>query len=377
MTIVSEGERTATRRTHEGRRLRVLHVILSVGETNSQYNEHCLPLIGSRDLSICTYFKSNLEVPPQITVHPGDDTLRGFFRALGAALAASEYDVIHVHAPPTGALVMAAMARWSRRDLWRKTVYTVHDSFYDYRPRSKLLMIPVFAGFKRIVYCGEAASESYPVLWRWLAGSRARVVRNGADLDRVERVIAGRSRRRDDGLFRILSVGRLETVKDPWTLLAAFRKRADERSRLVLVGTGSLENELADAIRRDGLSEQVELAGLVARDDVFRRALDSDLFVSASLGEGLPVGVIEAMAVGCPVVLSDIPPHRELAAGVDFIPFVRPGDADGLSREITRFHDMSAHDREAIGRRCRDLSRARFDLRQMHAGYEATYRELS
>lgn len=371
----SETERVATRRGHEARRLRVLHVIITLGETNSQYNEHCLPLVGIRDLSISTYFTPQIDAPPEIDVYPGDGTLRGFFRALSAALAEDLYDVVHVHAPTTGALLLAGFARWSRRGFWRKLVYTVHDSFYDYKLRNKLLMLPVFVGYRRVVFCSRAAYESYPALWKLLARGRSRVIPNGADLERVERVSAGRSRRGDDGLFRVLSVGRLESVKDPLTLLSAFGRAPDD-SRLTFVGTGSLAAELSSAIRIAGLEDRVETTGLVPRDEVYRRCVDSDLFVSASHGEGLPVGVIEAMATGCPVVLSDIPPHRELAEGVDFVPFVRPGDSDGLAREIVRFHDMSKDEREPIGRRCRELVHERFGLQAMHAAYDATYREI-
>jgi len=45
------------------RRLKVLHLILMLGKTNGQYNEHCLPLIGERDLSIGTYFVPRLTPP--------------------------------------------------------------------------------------------------------------------------------------------------------------------------------------------------------------------------------------------------------------------------------------------------------------------------
>lgn len=373
---LTEIERVQTARGSDERRLRVLHVILTVGETNSQYNEHCLPSIGSRDLAICTYFKPQLVPPSEIPMYPGDDTLRGFFRALDAALAAGEYDAVHAHAPPSGALLLAALARWSRRGLWRKLVYTVHDSYYDYPLRNKLLMLPVFASFRRVVFCGRAACDSYPALWKRLAGNRSRVVQNGADLDRVGRVTSGHVRRGEDGLFRILSVARVESVKDPWTLVSAFRRIGDDRSRMTFVGTGSLEAELGAAIRSAGLEDRVELTGLVPRDEVFLRCVDSDLFVSASLGEGLPVGVIEAMAAGCPVVLSDIPPHREVADGVDFVPFVLPGDSEGFAREILRFRDMHPDERMAIGQACRDLVYSRFGLSTMHAGYDATYREI-
>ena len=85
---------------------------------------------------------------------------------------------------------------------------------------------------------------------------------------------------------------------------------------------------------------------------------------------------MEAMATGCPVVLSDIPPHRELAEGADFIPFVRPGDTDAFAREIDRFRSMSTEERAAIGLKGRDLVRARFGLATMHAGLENVYREI-
>jgi glycosyltransferase involved in cell wall biosynthesis len=83
------------------------------------------------------------------------------------------------------------------------------------------------------------------------------------------------------------------------------------------------------------------------------------------------------MATECPVVLSDIPPHREVADGADFVPFVRLGDSDGFAREIDRFRRMSPEARADIGRRCRELVRSRFDLATMHAALEKVYRALA
>ena len=357
------------------RRIRVLHVIFLVGETNSQYNEHCLPLVGRRDLSICAYAEPSVEPPKAITVFAGDGTLRGFFRATRSALDASEYDVIHVHAPPTAVLLLLAIAAHPRRrKLLRSLVYTVHDSFYDYKVRDRLLMLPIFAVSRRTVFCGQAAQESYPAPWRAIARGRGRVVPNAADLERVRRAIADVSVR--DGAFGIVSVGRLEQVKDPMTLLEAFRSADDGASRLEIVGVGRLEARLRREIHASRLEDRVELTGLIPRDEVFVRCANADLFVSPSRGEGLPVGVIEAMASGCPVVLSDIPPHREVAEGADFIPLVPVGDAALFAREIGRFQRMRSEERRVIGSKCRELALARFGLERMHAGYDAVYREL-
>lgn len=377
MTASGENGHTGAERAPIDRPLRVLHLILVLGETNAQFNEHCLPSMHTRELSICTYFRPQLNAPPEIEVFAGDDTLRGFFRALNAALASKEFDIIHAHAPHTGTLLTAALtARPSRWRLRRKLVYTVHDSFYDYKLRNKMLMLPPLAAWPRVVFCGHAAHDSYPASWKRLVGRRRRVVQNAADLDRVQSAISGLPQARNGSTFQIVSVGRLEKVKDPMTLLAAFRQVGDEHSRLTLVGAGSLATELAREIQATRLEDRVELTGLIQRNEVFARCARSDLFVSASHGEGLPVGVIEAMATGCPVVLSDIPPHREVGEGVDFIPFVRPGRADAFAREIDRFRSMSREERAAIGSKGQALVRERFGLPTMHAGYEKVYREL-
>jgi glycosyltransferase involved in cell wall biosynthesis len=172
-------------------------------------------------------------------------------------------------------------------------------------------------------------------------------------------------------------VGRLEQVKDPLALLAAFRQVDDGSIRLHLIGTGTMEPRLRHELLVSELDDRVELTGLIPRDEVFVRCAEADLFVSPSRGEGLPVAVMEAMASGCPVVLSDIPPHREIAAGVDFIPLVPVGDSRSLAREIARFKDMTSEQRRAVGVKCRNLAQDRFGLERMHAEYELVYRELA
>ena len=359
------------------RKIRVLHLILMVGETNSQYNEHCLPLIGVQDLSICTYFVPQLTPPREIALFAGNGSLRGFFRALRAALDTKEYDVVHAHSPHTALLLVLALLAWRRFVGLRSSMaYTVHASFRNYKLRNKVMMVMALPAFKRVVFCGHASYESLPRIWRWLVRDRWRVVQNGADIQRVDRVLAAGSDARREESFTVISVGRLENAKDPVTVLDAFGKVAHEDSRLVFVGKGGLESTLGERAVELGLEHRVQIAGLIPRDEVFARCASADVFVSASYGEGLPVAVMEAMASRCPVILSDIPPHREVADGADFIPLIAPGDVAGFAREIQRYRDMSPEERLEIGRRCRDHVTARFALPIMHAGIEAVYREL-
>lgn len=358
-------------------RLRILHLILVLGETNGQYNEHCLPLKDERDLSIVTYFTPQLTTPREITVYGGDGSPAGFFRALRRALDANSYDAIHAHAPHSGALLALALLIWRRFGRLRKSlVYTVQDSFQDYKLRNQVLMVMSLAFFYRVIFCSHAAYESLPPIWKRLVGTRQRVCQNAADIDRVDRALALADLTRADERFTIVSIGRLEKVKDPVTVLSAFRSLDDPNARLVYVGAGSLRADLERQIRAWGLDSQVELRGLVPRDQVFVECAKADLFVSASHGEGLPVTVIEAMASRCPVVLSDIPPHREVKDDADFVRIVGLSDVAGLSGEIRRARDMPRQERIEIGQRGRDHVLARFSLPIMHAACEAVYREL-
>lgn len=358
-------------------RLKVLHVILNLGHTNGQYNEHCLPMVEKREISILTYFPPQLIPPRSIRLFDGDGTIKGFFKALREALDDGDYDVIHDHAPQSGALVVLALLLMVRLHRIRPSmVYTVQDSFYDYSRRNQLLMLVAMLGYKRIIFCSRAAYDSVPGLWTWLIRGRWTVVQNGADIERVDRALEGHRGESPGAGFALLSVARLEPVKDLGTLMEAFARVSTDESRLLLIGAGSLEDELKAEARR-GEMDGVDFLGLVPRDEVFTRCANADLLVSTSLGEGLPVAVIEAMAARCPVVLSDIPPHRELADGEDFIPLVPTGDVDGFSREIARFQAMTPEERRAIGDRSREHVLARFTLPIMHAGVESVYRSLA
>ena len=359
----------------DGRRLRILHVILMVGPTNGQYNEHCLPLMDVRDLAVCTFFPPQLVAPAPIAMFPGDGTIPGFVRALRSAMDAGPYDIVHVHAPQSGALFPITLIALRRfRTARRSLVYTVQDSFYDYSLRDQSLMVASMPAYARVIFCSRAAYDSVPAVWKLLVRGRWRVVPNGFDLDRVDAALAAGPVHDHEG-FVVASVARLAKVKDPMTLLHSFVKGAPD-DRLLIVGAGALEGAVRGRVADLDLRDRVEFTGLISRDEVFRRCAAADVFVSTSHGEGLPVAVMEAMASRCPVILSDIPPHRELADGVDFIPFVPVGDVSGFAREIARFRAMSPRERAAIGQRSRDHVIARFTLDRMHDAVASVYRDV-
>lgn len=357
------------------RKLSILHIILAAKETSAPYNEHCLPWAEERNITVCAYFKGDVTPPASLRLFEGDGTLRGFFRTLKTALGSREHDLIHIHAPHLGVLYL--LAGLLNRNAAAPAVVTVHDSYQNYKTRNKLLFLPVFAGFKRIVCCSKASYQSFPVFFKMLAGNRLTFAQNGPDIDRVDRIAAGHvPAPKAEGTFTSVSIGRMAPIKNPHVLLEAFARSSSPGSRLVWIGEGTLRLALMDDAKRRGLADRIEFTGPIPREAVFTHLLNADLYVSASLGEGLPLAVMEAMACGLPVLLSDIPPHREIAEGVDFIPLVKTQDAGGFAREINRFEAMSREERQAVGRKCRKLVQDKFSMTAMHARYAEIYSQV-
>jgi glycosyltransferase involved in cell wall biosynthesis len=359
-----------------GDKLSVLRIILAIRETSAPYNQFTLPWAAEHDITLCTFFPSEITPPKTITLFEGDGTVKGFFRVLKDALDANEYDIIHAHSPHVGFLFWAATL-FGYRKYAHSTVTTVHDSYEDFKLRNRLMFLPVFASFRRVICCSRSSFESFPTLYKRLAGKRLTYVTNGLDIARVDRTASKARRvypRKSD--FTVIAISRLVEVKNPFTALEAFGQSADPLNRMVYLGAGPLHETLVSKTRQMALKHRVEFTGMVPRERVFEYLLNADLFISTSRGEGLPVAVLEAMACGCPVVLSDIPPHREIAEQVDFIPLVKPDDATGFAREINWFRVMPAAERAAIGQKCRALVEARFSLTAMQAGYLEIYEQL-
>jgi glycosyltransferase involved in cell wall biosynthesis len=353
----------------------ILHILVSVGATNSQYNEHCLPLRRERRISICSLTKAVITPPEEIKLYEGDGTVRGCVRVLRTALSRDDYDVVHAHAAVTGTALLAINILTGRS--MSRCAFTMHNSFPNHRVRNKMLLLLVFATFPSVIVCSESVRQSLPRVLRVLGGRRISVVTNGADLDRIDRVLNGsEAAPRAHIDFTVVSVGRLIEIKNPSALLRAFGKACGPENRLVFIGEGHLRSELMAEAEALGCGARVTFTGLVDRDDVYRYVSRADLCVSTSYGEGMPVAVLEAMACGCPVVLSDIPPHREIAGETEFIPLVDPDDVDGFTAHIRRFRDMTTAERATIGRRCRQLVEDRFSVAAMHRTLSNVYARI-
>lgn len=113
----------------------------------------------------------------------------------------------------------------------------------------------------------------------------------------------------------ILCVGRLIERKGQHFLLRAFASLRNDSTHpinLVLVGTGDAEESLHRLAIELGVADAVAFAGFVARDNIAEFYHQADIFVLPSKDEGMSIALLEAMACGLPVVVTDSGGTEEL-----------------------------------------------------------------
>ena len=143
------------------------------------------------------------------------------------------------------------------------------------------------------------------------------------------------SRRSWDGERTVLTVGRLETEKNP-LMLAEILERLDGGDwRLLVCGEGPLEGELQARLRELGVADRAELLGyLPIHDGLLDRYRAANAFLHVSWTEGMPQVLLEAFASGTPVVATAVGGVPEAAGDAALL--IPPGDPDAAARALER-----------------------------------------
>ncbi len=168
----------------------------------------------------------------------------------------------------------------------------------------------------------------------------------------------------DESQEVLVNIGRQDYQKGQRYLLEAMSMLVSTRPRLVLLmagRTGDVSGELERLRDRLGLTGRVHFLG--HREDVPEILASADLFVFPSFYEGLPGAVIEAMALGLPIVASDIDPVRETVEEGRNALLVKPASPDELASAIERLLE-DRPTAQAFGRRSRAIFDERFTLEQ-------------
>ena len=230
----------------------------------------------------------------------------GWPARLRRLLVTSGFDIVHLHSP-----MVAGVARLVVRTLPRaqrpRVVTTEHNEWWSYVFPTRVLNAITFPLDDVHLAVSDDVRRSVPFRLR----PRVQTVVHGTAVDAARAVRSQRTEVRAELGFGpddvvVGTVANFRAQKGYPDLLAAVRIVADRVPRLhvVAVGQGPLEAEIRARHAELGLGDRFRFLGY--RDDALRVLAACDIFTLASLYEGYPVALMEALAVGLPVVATAV-----------------------------------------------------------------------
>jgi len=182
---------------------------------------------------------------------------------------------------------------------------------------------------------------------------------------------------------RLVCVGRLVPRKGQALLLEAIARLAREgiACELCLVGDGPLRSALEARCAELGLREVIRFRGWASEDEVRRDIVAARALVLPSFAEGLPVVLMEALALGRPVVCTDIAGHSELVENGVSGWLIPAGSAEALCAALREVLELAPAELSRMGRagraRVAALHDARREAAKLAALLRASARSLS
>jgi len=241
----------------------------------------------------------------------------GEFLRLRRFVRGGHFEIVHVHG--------ARAALWGRLAAIGpkrpRIVFGVHGlSIVHYTGLKRTILVGIEQALRLITdatLCDSNAERDAVLKWRIASADKTRVIWNGIDLDRLFIPPRNRAQARTglqlaNNTSTLVTVCRLNKPRDFETLLAGLSQIVHERSdtQLLIVGDGPLRPHVEALIKQHHLKQHVRLLGLV--HDVGEVLAASDIAVLITAGwEGLPLAALEAMAMGLPLIISDVGGNRE------------------------------------------------------------------
>lgn len=175
--------------------------------------------------------------------------------------------------------------------------------------------------------------DAYPALYK----KRMRIVFDGIDPPRgnCPRAEARAQLGLASGDFVVANVGRLSAQKDQATLIRAMR---GVDGVLLIAGDGELKPELSQLVVELGIEDRVRFLGELSRTDLANALGAADVFAFSSRWETFGLALIEAAAMGLPLVVTDLDVSREVlnaSEGGDTAIFLPTGDHEGFRSALT------------------------------------------
>lgn len=233
----------------------------------------------------------------------------------------NRYNIIHIHSPIGG--VCGRLAARKERKNGTKVIYTAHGfHFFKGAPaKNWLIYYPVEKWLSKYTDCLITINEEdYNLAKKKFKAKNVEYVPGiGVDenkfnfeMSREERNELRKSLGINEDDFVFIQVGELNNNKNQIMTIEAIKELVKENNKikLLLVGIGDLKEYYENKIKEYNLEKSVFLLGY--RNDVPKLLKISDVLISTSKREGLPVNILEAMFAGLPIIATNCRGNRDL-----------------------------------------------------------------
>jgi glycosyltransferase involved in cell wall biosynthesis len=254
---------------------------------------------------------------------------------------------------------------WKLLSSLRKVIRKVKPDLIHAGPIQSVALLSTLTGFRPLVSMSWGYDLMYDVNrgwpWRWAARyvlQRSAAFVGDCEAVRQQAVMYGMAPERTvifpwgvnlqkftpaadkqaGQTFTVLSTRSWEEIYGVEILAKAFAQAAREAPELnlIMLGNGSLAGRLRQIFGQAGVDTRVFFPGQVRQDDLPRFYRSADLYVSASRTDGTSISLLEALACGCPVAVSDIPGNREWVQEGEQGWLFADGDSDALAAVLVR-----------------------------------------
>lgn len=291
-----------------------------------------------------------------------------FPSVIGGILAS---EVVHFHTSQGWSFRRLFLFFLIAKAVRKRTIWHVHGSSFDAYFRTALRFE------KASVRFGLSNADAVIALSRsWSAQlseiaprARVRVIHNGVNVGKYEVDRSGRQ-----SPMVVLFLGRLGNRKGVYDLIDAAFRLGQGGVRFAIAGDGDIDGAKA-AVAKANLQGMIEILGWVDVERVVRLLKESDVYVLPSYDEGLPMGILEAMAAGLPIVSTPVGgiPDAVIDGVNGFL--IQPGDSEGLAERILKFYSDPVFWADA-SRASRNRAAAQFSMDCVEGSLKALYAEL-
>src|SRR5699024_10984899 len=266
------------------------------------------------------------------------------YKNIKKILNTEDYDLIHTHTPV--ASTISRLVSKSFPDI--KVFYTAHGfHFFKGAPlKNWLIFYPIEKYLSKFTDTLITINqEDYEIAKKKFYANEVFYIPGvGIDLDKFNsanekikyELRNKKGFKKND--FILIQVGELNANKNQRMLIEAIELIKDDipNVKVLLVGKGPLNEEYELLIKNRNLDDIIELLGY--RKDINELMTLSDLAISTSKREGLPVNVLEAMATGLPIIVTDVRGNRDLVKDNKNGYIIPIDDTQKLSEKIKKIY---------------------------------------